>query len=438
MLRKKSFLLVLMTVLLIPVLLSGCLVTDFGKSDWTATGGDPAFSAQERVPNDQLVSFGTYPQSLADSAVSSIIGSKVVIDEVTGLWTVYNISVSVDMNGKKRTDADADKSCWDVRYVRSSEIDNEDEYTYNKSFDGTKKILTKEEYDALDKDMKSNYVEDKNYYLGWTSEDGLVNKKYTGVYSSYDVKTGYYDYYTYEIESLHANDDAAIEGKEVMKKTDGAVSYYAQANGSYYLVEPIKWIVLEDTGSEYVLIASDILDSGRPFNDVFTNVDWDKSSMRDWLNGTDDYDDETGSKYSGTWNFYDKAFSESDRSFIVTTTNKTAKNEQFGSAGCPDTEDKVYLLSVEELNKYFITVADGKNTTKTLYPMGFASAYAIKRGATAGKHDEVSWWLRTTGASAHMLSVNRSASVSEGGFAVNDKDIGIRPVIRVSKDAISK
>ena len=55
--------------------------------------GYPSFSAQERVPDDQLVSFGTYPQSLADSAVSSIIGSKVVIDEVTGLWTVYNISV---------------------------------------------------------------------------------------------------------------------------------------------------------------------------------------------------------------------------------------------------------------------------------------------------------------------------------------------------------
>ena len=150
MLRKNSFFVVLVTVLLVPVLLTGCLITDFGKSNWSATGGDPAFSAQERVPEDQLVSFGSYPQSLADSSISSIIAAKVVIDEVTGLWTVYNIAVSVDMNGKKRTDADADKACWEVRYVRSSEVDNEDEYTYNKSFDGTKKIITKDEYDALD------------------------------------------------------------------------------------------------------------------------------------------------------------------------------------------------------------------------------------------------------------------------------------------------
>lgn len=438
MLRKNSFFVVLVTVLLVPVLLTGCLITDFGKSNWSATGGDPAFSAQERVPEDQLVSFGSYPQSLADSSISSIIAAKVVIDEVTGLWTVYNIAVSVDMNGKKRTDADADKACWEVRYVRSSEVDNEDEYTYNKSFDGTKKIITKDEYDALDKDMKSNYVEDKNYYVGWKGDDGLVYKKYSGAYSSYNVKTGYYDYYTYEIESLHANNEALLEGKEVTKKTNGDVSYYAQANGSYYLVEPIKWIILEETSSEYILISSDILDSGRPFNDIFTNVDWDKCSIRDWLNGTDDYDDETGSKYSGTWNFYDKAFSEEDASFLIKTTNKTAKNEQFGSAECPDTEDTVYLLSVEEFNKYFITSADGENSTKTLYPMGFASAYAIKRGATSGKYNEVSWWLRTSGAATHMLAVNRSATVSEGGFSVNNTDIGIRPVIRVAKDAISK
>ena len=89
MLRKKSFLLVLMTVLLIPVLLSGCLVTDFGKSDWTATGGDPAFSAQERVPDDQLVSFGTYPQSLADSAV---FATKIVYRYVLGF--LFKVSKS--------------------------------------------------------------------------------------------------------------------------------------------------------------------------------------------------------------------------------------------------------------------------------------------------------------------------------------------------------
>lgn len=438
MLRRKSILLLLVTVLLVPVLLTGCLVTDFGDSDWTTTGGDPAFSAQERVPEEQLVSFGTYPQSLADGSISSIIGSKVIIDEATGLWTVYNVSISVDKAGKKYSDADADKSCWGVRYVRTAELDNEDEYTYNKSFDGTTKILTEEQYNALDKDIKNNYVEDKNYYLGWTGEDGLVHKTYSGTYSSYDVQTGYYDYYTYEIESLHANEDADIQGKEVEVRTLGDASYFAQANGSYYLVEPIKWIILEETASEYVLISADIIDSGRPFNDTFVNNKWDNSSIRDWLNGTNEYDDETGSKYTGTWNFYDKAFTDEEAAFLVATTNKNAANEQYGSAGCPDTEDKVYLLSSEEFAKYFITPADGSDTTKTLYPMGFASQYAIKRGATAGKHGEASWWLRSTGAETFILGVNRAGVVGEGGFSIVDTDIGVRPVIRVAKDAISK
>lgn len=438
MLRRKSILLLLVTVLLVPVLLTGCLVTDFGESDWTATGGDPAFSAQEKVPEDQLVSFGTYPQSLADGSISSIIGSKVIIDEATGLWTVYNVSTSVDKAGKKHSDSDSDKSCWGLRYVRAAELDNEDEYTYNKSFDGTSKILTEEQYNALDKDIKNNYVEDKNYYLGWMGEDGLVHKTYSGAYSSYDVQTGYYDYYTYEIDSIHDNEDAAIEGKETETRTIGDISYFAQSNGSYYLVEPIKWIVLEETDSEYLLITADIIDSGRPFNDLFVNNKWDESSIRDWLNGTDEYDDETGSKYPGTWNFYDKAFTEEDASYLIATTNKNSANDKYGAAGCADTEDKVYLLSADEFAKYFITPADGADTAKTLYPMGFASQYAVKRGATVGKHGEASWWLRSTGADTFILAVNRAGVVGEGGYSIVDTDIGIRPVIRVSKDAIDK
>ena len=58
------------------------------------------------------------------------------------------------------------------------------------------------------------------------------------------------------------------------------------------------------------------------------NVKWDESTMRDWLNGTDDYDDETGSKYNGTWNFFDKAFTKDQADSIVITTNKTPASVQ--------------------------------------------------------------------------------------------------------------
>ena len=438
MLHRKSIFFVMITLLLIPVLFVGCISTDVPESDWTTKGGDPAFSKQNAVPDEELVVFGTYPQSLADSSISSIISSKVKIDEVTGLWTVYNVSESVDAAGKKSSASDADKSCWQVRYVRTSEIENEDEYTYNKQFDGTNKLITQEEYDLLSDEMKTNYVKDEKYYVGWTGEDGLVHKLYYGAYSSYSVQTGYYDYYTYTIDSIHMNDASLISGKEEVTRTVGDIKYFAEANKSYYLVEPIKWIVLEETESEYMLISASVLDSGRPFNDLYMNSKWDESSIRDWLNGTDEYDDETGSKYSGTWNFFDKAFSNEDKAYLKTSSIKTPASKEYGANASGDTEDQVYLLSVDEFNKYFITASDSAETTKTIYPMGFASAYAIKRGATAGKYDEVSWWLRNPGADLFTLGVNRTGTVSEGGFSISNTDIGIRPVIRVSKDAISK
>lgn len=438
MLHKKSLFVVIITVLMISVLFTGCLNTDIPKSDWTTKGGDPEFSKQNAVPDDQLVIFGEYPQSLADGSISSIISSKVKIDEATGLWTVYNVSASVDQNGKKQSDKDSNKDCWGLRYIRVSEIENEDEYTYNKSIDGTNKIITKDQYEALNEDLRSNYIEDSKYYLGWTGDDGLVHKTYTGAYSSYDVKTGYYNYYTYTIDSIHANSVELIGDKQEENRVLSEISYFAEANGSYYLVEPIKWIVLEETESEYVLISASVLDSGRPFNDLFMNVKWDESTMRDWLNGTDDYDDETGSKYNGTWNFFDKAFTKDQADSIVITTNKTPASELYGVSSSNDTEDKVYLLSVEEFNKYFITENDDENTTKTIYPMGFASAYAIKRGATKGKYNEVSWWLRNSGANNYILAVNRAGTVGEGGYSISDTDIGIRPVIRVLKTAIDK
>ena len=438
MLHKKSLFLVFITLLMISVLFTGCLNTDIPESDWAAKGGDPAFSKQNSVPDEQLVIFGEYPQSLADGSISAIISSKVKIDEVTGLWTVYNVSASVDENGKKRTDSGANEACWEVRYIRTSEIEKEDEYTYNKQVDGTTKIITKEQYEALDEDLRSNYIEDQVYYLGWTGEDGLVHKTYTGAYSSYDVQSGYYSYYTYTIDSIHANSHELIGDKEEKIQTNGNISYFAQANGLYYIVEPIKWIVLEETDSEYVLITASVIDSGRPFNDLYMNVKWDESSIRDWLNGTDEYDDETGSKYNGTWNFFDKAFTDEQAASILTTTNKTPAVELYGSASSADTEDKVYFLSVEEFNKYFITANDGEDSEKTLYPMGFATAYAMKRGATSGKYDEVSWWLRTSGADNYSLAVNRVGLVGDGGYSISDTDIGIRPVIRVAKSAIQK
>ena len=152
--------------------------------------------------------------------------------------------------------------------------------------------------------------------------------------AKYDLQTGYY-----------------VE--EVTKDGVTETKYYAKEGNKYYLVQEIQWIVLKDLGDSYVLISREILDA-KPFLDEYAVTQWDESTIRDWLNGTDDYA-KGGEKYVESWNFIDRAFSEADAAQIKTVDNATDGNEAFGTEGGVNTQDRVSLLAAAQLDEYFGT-----------------------------------------------------------------------------------
>ncbi len=100
--------------------------------------------------------------------------------------------------------------------------------------------------------------------------------------------------------------------------------------------EPIRWKVLDKQGDELLIISEKILDCVK-YNEGYVDVTWETCALRVWLNE----------------DFLNDAFTEEEQERIIEKTITNPDNPVWGTEGGEDTEDKVFLLSIEEAEKYF-------------------------------------------------------------------------------------
>lgn len=150
---------------------------------------------------------------------------------------------------------------------------------------------------------------------------------------------------------------------------------------------PIEWLVLARDGNKALLISRYGLDAQR-YNKDTTSVTWETCTLRTWLNGT----------------FYNKAFSSAEQAAILTTNVDNSKNQCYSgwnTSGGNNTQDKVFLLSYAEANKYFgVTYDNSSNTKSRVAPTAYAIAHGtwtISSNKTADGTDAGWWWLRSPG-----------------------------------------
>ncbi len=99
---------------------------------------------------------------------------------------------------------------------------------------------------------------------------------------------------------------------------------------------PITWRVLQNSGRELFILSEYILDCKR-YHGEYVDITWRDCDLRKWLN------DE----------FYSSAFDVTEQEFVKTT--RCTDNGK----DSPDTEDKIFLLSVAEVKA--LTGAHGKD-----------------------------------------------------------------------------
>ena len=176
-----------------------------------------------------------------------------------------------------------------------------------------------------------------------------------------------------------------------------------EANGP----EPIEWRVLEVSGGSALVVSEDALDA-RAYNNEWVSITWAECTLRGWLNGE----------------FYDTAFNEEEKGLIALTKVQNADNPEYGTEGGADTEDRIFLLSLEEAERYFEDDEDRR---------AIPTEYAIARNVWFWKKTgTVWWWLRSPGGNGlYAAGVDTDGSLNYSGNYVDYYRHAVRPALRL-------
>lgn len=183
-----------------------------------------------------------------------------------------------------------------------------------------------------------------------------------------------------DVEALLAKDDKMIEATvEARFAVGNYVTFgsYPQTAAGDDMTE-IEWLVLAREGKKALLISRYGLDAQK-YHSEKTAITWQTCSLRTWLNST----------------FLNKAFTATEQSAILMTTVDNSKDQGYSgysTDGGNNTEDKVFLLSYAEANKYLGITDNGYNKELGVE----ATAYAKKQGVYVDDN-RIWWWLRSPG-----------------------------------------
>ena len=244
---------------------------------------------------------------------------------------------------------------------------------------------------------------------------------YDEAYAIYMTLAGYKD-----VDKLLVEDDNMVAVAVAKRDAKFAVGNYV-AFGTYPQTKagndatPIEWLVLARDGNKALLISRYGLDA-QPYNKYNASVTWETCTLRTWLNGR----------------FYIKAFSSAEQAAILTTNVDNSKSQCYSgwnTSGGNNTQDKVFLLSYAEANKYFgVTYDNSSNTKSRVAP----TAYAIAHGAWTSSSDKTAdsvnagwWWLRSPG-SYQSFAARVSTAGSCGSNSVSYDYGSVRPALWVN------
>lgn len=229
-------------------------------------------------------------------------------------------------------------------------------------------------------------------------------------------------------------DTSHIEGGQASSVYFGHYLQSSDGNGSFNS-DPIKWRVLSNADGRLFLLSDQNL-SAQAYYPLYTDITWEESTIRSWLNGYGASENGYGTDYR-TDNFIDTAFSSGEQSAIAETHVYNAtqsdrvspSNPRYGIPGGNDTTDKLFLLSIEEAsnNAYFPNGASSGIAFNTDYTLSLGNMYE------GGEF----WWLRSPGEHLHYAaSVGNAGNVLYFGFDVNDSDFAVRPAFNVDLSSV--
>ncbi|MCQ2418864.1 MAG: DUF6273 domain-containing protein [Clostridia bacterium] len=176
-----------------------------------------------------------------------------------------------------------------------------------------------------------------------------------------------------------------------------------QDNNTYNGKEPIEWVVVDKQDGKVLLVSKNILDC-KPYS-AAGNPAWSSSDLRKRLNDT----------------FLVQAFTEEEQALILTSEIAADKNPKQHTDPGSDTQDKVFILSLSEIEDYF-----PGETDSICYLTQWAKNTALKTRTSRSSH----WyWVRTPGTESKTCFISHTGAVNYGGNGSDAAEGGVRPAM---------
>lgn len=173
--------------------------------------------------------------------------------------------------------------------------------------------------------------------------------------------------------------------------------------------EEIEWIVLE-RGEDRILVISKYALDGRRYNTSSGAVSWESCSLRQWLNA----------------DFLQDSFTEQEQTWIPVTTVSADRNPMSFASSGNDTQDKLFLLSIPEVNRFFSEEA------RKCAPTEYAAARGVFTNSSYSADGRAAcwWWLRSPGFGTDSASlVLCNGFVNCDGFGAATDLCAVRPAM---------
>ena len=182
---------------------------------------------------------------------------------------------------------------------------------------------------------------------------------------------------------------------------------YEQDNNTTNGKEEIEWIVLEIKDGKALVVSKYALDC-KPYNTSATEVTWEICTLRKWLNN----------------DFINEAFSTYENNMIPTVMVSADKNPKYDTNQGNATQDKVFLLSIQEAKQYFINFDERRCKP---------SETVKSNGVYVGDTGDCFWWLRSSGIiQFNATGVDSTGRVNESGINVISDFSGVRPALWIN------
>lgn len=205
--------------------------------------------------------------------------------------------------------------------------------------------------------------------------------------------------------------------------------------------QPIKWRVLSVDASGNALLLADKNIEIREYNTTDTDVTWETCTLRSFLNSYGPESNICEEDYEAG-GFLMTAFNSMERSAIKTAFTANPNNPVYDTKGGNDTEDKVFLLSLDEAmnpaygfisnhlkHEYY---ADRYSTDADETRIALNTGFVDDKPGYEGndKDTEDVWWMRTPGESAgYASSFYNMGAANASGREVSDKGTAVRPAL---------